>query len=92
MPAGWQGPSSRMPLQQYEMGIDTAEEYPMGALPTGDTVGALPSGDTAEALLSENTAEAPLSENIVETPPSENIIKPSVGPGEPGRGTDPCRE
>ena len=41
-----------------EMGMDTAEEYTMGALLTGDTVGAPPSRDTVEALLLENTAEA----------------------------------
>ena len=55
-----------------EAGMDTVEEY---------TVGALPSEDTAEAPSSENIVEAPSSENTVEVLPSENIIKASIGPG-----------
>ena len=56
-----------------EVGMDTAEDCTMGALPTGDTVGALPS---------EDTVEAPPSENIIEEsvgPGSQDMVQIHVG-------------
>ena len=56
-----------------EVGMDTAEDC---------TMGALPSEDTAEALLSENIVETPPLENIIEVsvgPGSEDVVRIHAG-------------